>query len=152
MKSCLAIIACAGILQGCSTGVESAKGFRLPDGDTERGMIAFEDLRCGGCHTIPGAQGPAAASGSAGMSVTLGGDVTRVKTYGELVTSIINPSHKLAPGYKKEDVSVDGESMMEAAYLNDVMTVQQLVDLVVFLQPLYEVTPPSLDPYRYMYP
>jgi hypothetical protein len=31
---------------------------------------------------------------------------------------------------------------MSLAYLNDVMTVQQLVDLVAFLQPTYEVVQP----------
>jgi hypothetical protein len=41
---------------------------------------------------------------------------------------------------------------MELAYLNDVVTVQQLIDLVVFLQPLYHLMPPENDPYRYMYP
>jgi hypothetical protein len=77
--------------------------------------------------------------------------VTRVKTYGDLVTSIINPSHKLAPGYRPDDVTEGGRSLMERAYLNEVMTVQELIDLVAYLQPLYEVRPPEHDPYSYMY-
>jgi len=83
--------------------------------------------------------------------VTLGGQVTRVRTYGELVTSIINPSHRLAPGYPIEDISRVGESLMALAYLNEVMTVQQLVDLVAFLQTRYEVIPPEYDPYGLLY-
>ena len=84
--------------------------------------------------------------------MVLGGNVTRVKTYGELVTSIINPSHKLAPGYKEEEVTIDGASRMELAYLNEVVTVQELIDLVAFLQPLYKLMPPENNPYRYLYP
>jgi hypothetical protein len=31
------------------------------------------------------------------------------------------------------------------------MTVTQLVDLVAFLQPQYQVEPPKIDPYAYHY-
>jgi hypothetical protein len=150
MKRSLAILVCASILQGCFSGPESSLGFRLPDGDAEKGMQAFHDLQCYGCHTVQGMKFPPGDADS--VSVVLGGNVTRVKTYGELVTSIINPSHKLARGYKEEEVTIDGASRMELAYLNDVVTVQQLIDLVVFLQPLYHLMPPENNPYRYMYP
>lgn len=150
MKSCLAILVCASILQGCFSSPESPLGFRLPDGDAEKGMQAFQDLQCYGCHAVQGMEFP--PGDVASVSVVLGGNVTRVKTYGELVTSIINPSHKLAPGYKEEDVTIDGASRMELAHLNDVVTVQQLIDLVAFLQPLYKLMPPENNPYRYMYP
>ena len=67
-----------------------------------------------------------------------------MKTYGELVTAIVNPSHKLADGYEKDQVSENGVSNM---YLyNEYMTVQELTDLVRFLQPRYDVAPP-----RYQY-
>lgn len=80
--------------------------------------------------------------------VELGGTVTRVKSYGELVTAIINPSHKLADGYPEELVSEDGESNM---YIyNQHMTVQELVDLVMYLQPHYNVLMPEFS-YR-VYP
>ena len=68
------------------------------------------------------------------MSIALGGEVTRIQTYGELVTSIINPSHRLAEGYPVDTVSVDGKSRMRN--YNDVMTVTELTDLVMFLQVL----------------
>lgn len=150
MKRCLAVVACTVIIQGCFSNPESAIGFRLPDGDADQGLRAFEDLQCYGCHTIDGREFPPVDTAS--DRVVLGGNVTRVKTYGELVTSIINPSHKLAPGYKDEDVTIDGASRMELATLNQVVTVQQLIDLVAFLQPLYNVVPPEDNPYRYMYP
>jgi hypothetical protein len=64
-----------------------------------------------------------------------------VKTYGELVTSIINPSHVLAPGYPKELITKDNRSAM--ADFNDKMTVHQLIDLVAFLQSRYELVLPE---------
>jgi hypothetical protein len=150
MKCCLAIVACAGLIQGCFSDPESPIGFRLPDGNAEQGLRAFEDLQCYGCHAVQGVEFPSGSTDS--VSVILGGGVTRVKTYGELVTSIINPSHKLAPGYKDEEMTIDGASRMELAYLNEVVTVQQLIDLVAFLQPRYNLLPPENNPYRYMYP
>jgi hypothetical protein len=80
--------------------------------------------------------------------VELGGTVTKVKTYGELVTAIINPSHKLAKGYPIDEVSNDGESKMPV--YNGFMTVQELIDIVMFLQPYYEVYVPQYE-YR-VYP
>ena len=70
----------------------------------------------------------------------LGGEVSKVKTYGDLLTSIINPSHKLAKGYPLDAVSDDGESKMYR--YNDYMTVQELIDIVMFLQPHYEIVIP----------
>jgi L-cysteine S-thiosulfotransferase len=150
MKHTLAIMACFGILQGCVPAPDSAMGFRLPDGNSEQGQQAFDDLKCHDCHSVRGLDAPAQARET--VKVVLGRDVGRVQTYGELVTSIINPSHKLAPGYKREEVTVEGESRMARAYLNEAMTVQQLIDLVAFLQPLYKVRPPQYDPYIYAYP
>lgn len=150
MKRLLLLIACAGLLSACLPGPESAMGFRLPEGDADRGQQAFTDLGCYECHSVRGMGTP--ASESEVDRVVLGRDVGRVQTYGELVTSLINPTHKLAPGYDEEDVTVGGESRMALAYLNEVMTVQQLIDLVAFLQPRYEVRPPQYDPYMYSYP
>ena len=144
MKRVFAIAVClllAG-LQGCDMGPKSAKGFRLPDGDAERGGEIFARLHCTACHTVAGADlGEPPAKGP--VSVELGGKVTRVQTYGELVTSIINPSHKLADGYPLEEITKDGESAM--MNYNYIMTVQQLVDLVAFLQPYYKVVIPQYD-------
>jgi hypothetical protein len=79
--------------------------------------------------------------------VELGGKVTRVRTYGELVTAIINPSHKLADGYPVKEVSEDGKSKM--TFYNGYMTVQQLIDIVMFLQPQYEVVVPDYEYHTY---
>ena len=75
----------------------SQKGFRLPDGDAEAGREAYLYMQCHQCDTIAGEQLPG-IPGQEPPYVELGGKVTQVKTYGELVTSIINPSHRLARG------------------------------------------------------
>ena len=67
-----------------------------------------------------------------------------MKTYGELVTAIINPSHKLSRGYANQVVSEGGESNMYV--YNQHMTIQELVDIVMYLQPTYDVMVPE---YRY---
>jgi L-cysteine S-thiosulfotransferase len=137
----VAIVLSAAALQACAT--EWGAGVHLPQGDADRGRAAFVDLRCHACHEIEGFDLPRTPI-VARTRVMLGGQTVRVKTYGDLVTSITNPSHRLARGYPPESVSVDGVSLMSLIYLNDVMTVQQLVDLVALLQTEYEVVPPPI--------
>jgi len=137
MRKPFAFLPCLAALCACSA--ESPFGFRLPDGDAARGRQAFVDLRCNACHDVSGAS----IEHLGGIvHVQLGGKTTRIRTYGELVTSIINPSHKIAPLDRDAGATRQGESLMSYAYLNDVMTVQQLVNLVAFLQPTYEVVQP----------
>ncbi len=147
----LLLIAALATLSACDlAGPQSPSGFRLPDGNAEDGRRAFVQLRCIVCHQAEGID--AKFEGTPAATVRLGGDTLRVKSYGELVTAIINPSHRIAPGTDLSVVAPEGKSLMEAARLNDVMTVRQLVDLVAFLQPLYRVLPPSPYPYGYIYP
>jgi len=135
-------------LSACDQGtVMSQRGFRLPDGDAQAGREAFFYMQCHQCHSIKGEQLPG-IPGQEPPYVELGGTVTQVKTYGQLVTSIINPSHKLATGYAEELVSENGESRMYV--YNDHMTVKELTDIVMFLQPHYKVVAPN---FRYpVYP
>jgi hypothetical protein len=115
-------------------------GFRLPEGDAEAGREAFLYMQCNQCHTIEGMELPT-IPGEDPPYVELGGKVTKVKTYGELITAIIYPSHKLAAGYAKEVVSHDGESNMYV--YNRHMTVQELIDITMFLQAEYDVVVPE---------
>jgi mono/diheme cytochrome c family protein len=134
-------------LGGCDEDrTMSERGFRLPDGNAMAGREAFLYMHCNQCHTIQGEEFPTIAGFE--PFVELGGAVTRVKTYGELVTAIINPSHKLADGYPEELVSENGKSKMYV--YNGFMTVQELTDIVMFLQPHYDVVPPEFQ-YR-VYP
>lgn len=136
---CGAMIALAA-LAGCEADRMSEKGFSLPEGNTLDGQKAFVYLHCYECHTIDGVQLPPVPSDEQPY-VQLGGKVSRVKTYGQLVTSIINPSHKLAAGYPIETITEDGRSKMPL--YNGYMTVQELIDIVSFLQPHYEVIVPQ---------
>ncbi len=134
-------------LAGCdSERTMSERGFRLPDGDAVAGRDTFVYMHCNQCHTIRGEELPTIPGFE--PFVELGGPVTYVKTYGELVTAIINPSHELAKGYPEDVVSVDGRSKMYN--YNGLMTVQELTDIVMYLQPFYDVVPPEFH-YR-VYP
>ena len=128
-------------MAACDAGPKSSMGFRLPDGDIEKGKAAFVELKCNFCHTVAGVELPPLEVVPP-VVVNLGGQVRNVKTYGELVTSIINPSHRLAKGYKKELISVDGKSRMTD--YTEVMTVRQMINLVAFLQSQYEIILPPV--------
>ena len=134
-----AAILLAALLSGCERDYMSERGFALPEGDPVAGKETFLYMQCNECHTIKGMDLPRVPLADPPF-VELGGDVTRVKTYGDLVTSIINPSHKLAEGYPLDEVSNAGESKMYN--YNNFMTVQELIDVVMFLQPQYDVVIP----------
>ncbi|UCD70235.1 MAG: cytochrome C [Betaproteobacteria bacterium] len=125
------------VASGCATPPKSGKGFTLPEGDAEAGKQNYISFRCNACHKIEGIDQIAAEGEEPELSIALGGEVTRIETYGELVTSIINPSHRLAKGYPVEAVSVDGQSRMTV--YNDVMTVTELTDLIAFVQSRYKL-------------
>ena len=124
------------LVVGCDRGPKSARGFRLPDGNIQAGETTFVALNCNACHKVAGVKLPPPPK-EPEVTVTLGGKVSRVKTYGELVTAIINPSHTLAKGYPKEKIATTGTSKM--TNFNDTMTVAQLTNLVAFLQSHYEI-------------
>ncbi len=132
---------------GCAPAPQSGRGFTLPEGNVARGQETFVELQCNACHKVKGVDLPAAQNAT-DLSVALGGKVARIQTYGELVTSIINPSHRIAQGYAKEDVTRDAaghESRM--LNYNGVMTIQQLMDVVAFLQSHYELQPVDMTEY-----
>ncbi len=141
------LLAALTAFTGCEADRMSEKGFSLPEGNALGGKEAFVYMHCHECHTIAGEELPTLAMADPPY-VQLGGKVTRVKTYGELVTAIINPSHKLAQGYAVDLVTNDGESKMPL--YNGYMTVQELIDIVAFLQPHYDVYVPQYE-YR-IYP
>ena len=125
----------------CDAGPKSSLGFRLPEGNIEKGKATFQELKCHLCHTVAGTELPPPDVPPPVM-VNLGGQVRNVRTYGELVTSIINPSHRLAKGYKSDLIEADGKSRMTD--YTQFMTVRQMIDLVAFLQSRYEVILPPV--------
>ncbi len=148
MHKTVAIVCCALLLQACAT--EVGAGFHLPQGDAARGREAFVALHCQSCHSVADEQPP--LSGPTAGRMVLGGDTARVRTYGDLVTSIVNPSHEVAREDVPDQTGRNRTSPMASAYLNNVVTVQQLVDIVAFLQAAYNVVPPPILPYWDTYP
>ncbi len=137
-------------LMACSQGPSSPKGFSLPEGDKQAGETAFKKYQCLSCHTMEGFDDKDVEP-QLERKVRLGGDVTKIKTYGELVTSVINPSHKIAPAYKRgEYVDAEGHSKMQN--YNDVMTVTDMVNIVTFLQPQYNLKPFDRTNYPQYFP
>jgi len=133
----LAAILIFSAMGGCG-GRHSPAGFRLPEnGDVERGKTAFVEMKCYSCHTVANVELPAPTS--VGLPVPLGGKVHETRTDGYLVTSIIHPSHRLAP-QRTALMAPEGESHMPDFTRS--MTVRQLVDLVAFLQSTYQIEPP----------
>ena len=126
-------------LYGCGDGRKSSSGFRLPDGDVARGKAMFVELKCSDCHQIAGLELPA-LSAETKVPVILGGEFFYPRSDGELVTAIINPSHRLARGYPRQAVESGGKSRMRE--YNDSLTVRQLADLVAFLHAQYKVVEP----------
>ncbi len=120
----------------------SPRGFRLPDGNIEKGKEAFVSLQCTSCHTVSGENFTAPAS----FNIPLGGETPRIRTYGELVTSIINPSHIISARYREELREVKESPMTN---FNDTMTVAQMIDLVAFLQSHYRLIYPDQRPPYY---
>jgi mono/diheme cytochrome c family protein len=131
----------AGLSAGCS-GQKSVRSFKMPEGDPARGQTAFVTLRCNTCHTVSGIDLPAPTAAPADQ-LMLGGEVARLRTYGDLLTAIIHPKAGISdkiPGPERKQMK---ESPMPG--VNDVMTVQEMIDLVAFLQPRYRVLAPLYE-------
>lgn len=129
---------------GCGPAKQSGFGFRLPPGDSEEGKLAFVKLDCIRCHSIVGEEAGQEPEMPREIHVVLGGETTRVKTYGQLVTSVIYPDHVILPKYRSDFVDRDGHSEMPD--FTGEMTVRQMIDLVTYLQSTYRVKSP---PYAY---
>jgi len=129
------------ILAACSYGPESPAGFSLPEGNVVAGEKVLMKFKCLACHELKGYEDPSLLK-EFDTPIPLGGTSATVKTYAQLVTSVINPSHKLAPRshFNEEKVS-NNDSSSKMRIFNDVMTVQELIDVVSFLQPKYDVKP-----------
>lgn len=148
LKNLVAAVVCGATVAACVPN--TAVLVRFPLGNTQRGREAFVALECNACHRIEGVTLAPHPSPSA-ISVPLGGHTPRIETYGDIITSIVNPSHRLARGYRA-DAGRGERSPMAARFLNDVMTTQQLVDIAAYLRTEYEYIPPPPPPSWESYP
>lgn len=135
-------------LAACDRGAESSYGFTLPEGNADYGQSYFVAFRCIDCHVVAGLEDELVAPEGIDplMAVPLGGTTTRIQTYGELVTSIINPSHKVSTQYRLTP-AMDEEISPMRNY-NSIMTVDELIDIVAFVQAQYELEPYPQTIYR----
>ena len=109
------------LLTACGEDGRPVRGFVLPQGDLAQGEQVFVDFKCHGCHTIPDVEFPE-VDFTPPFILEIGGEVYRVKNYGELLTAVVNPDHIISPKYI---------AMLEE------MTVAELIDLVEFLHAQY---------------
>ena len=134
------LIGClVGGLVGCEIGPQSGRGLRLPEGDLARGEEAFQALGCGDCHSIAGESAGARGGGREDrlVDVVLGGRVTHIETHGELVTSIVNPTHRFPLSHPRRSIAEASPTKMPD--YGDIMTVRQLIDVTAYLQSKYEL-------------
>jgi L-cysteine S-thiosulfotransferase len=148
MKKVIAAAVSGATLAACAPN--TALIVHFPLGSVQRGREAFVSLECHACHRIDGVELTSHPSPSS-ISVSLGGHTPRIETYGDIITAIVNPSHRLAHSYR-DAAGRERPSPMAAEFLNDVMTTQQLVDIAAFLQTEYEYVPPPPPPYWESYP
>ena len=129
------VLLVAALAQGCQLEL---MGLKLLEGDAAAGKQVFVDRHCNDCHTVADVEYaessvPVMYMGkrtTGKINVVLGGKNSSRRTQGELVTSVINPSHRISTSYERHLATT--KSPMRTH--NESMTVQNLVDLVTFLQ------------------
>jgi L-cysteine S-thiosulfotransferase len=128
-------------LSGCRTYPDATGEFRFPiqEGNVAQGRDTFVRLGCPQCHSVAGVD-LSDFTGMSFMSMPLGGEIVFAKTYGNLVTSIINPDHVISDIYL-DQLPADQRSRIYTSpmYLRPDMKVTELIDVVAFLNSRYSL-------------
>lgn len=104
--------------------------FAWPKGDAAKGRDVFAKLECYSCHEVKGERFPGPSQpGSVGPELSAMGPLHEPEYFAE---SVLNPSAVIEKG--KGYQAPDRSSKMPS--FNDVMTVQELIDLVAYLRSL----------------
>jgi mono/diheme cytochrome c family protein len=117
----------------CRTVPQKTVG-EIPEGDAAKGKEVFVSLQCYTCHQVIGHDFPPPKA-LPQVPVILGAEA-KPPTRAELIDSILNPSHSLAPGFA-EDLIRTGQLSRMGDY-GDALNVKQLGDLVAFLRSLHQ--------------
>jgi hypothetical protein len=130
------------LLGACAAGCSYTPlfGFPIEQGNIEAGRQAFLDHQCHQCHSVAGIRLPPLAGANPPI-LELGGETSSIKSYAELMTSIINPNHAISQRYRDRlalDATVPLNSPMPMPHI-DTMTVRQLIDIVAFLDSRYQL-------------
>lgn len=133
----LASLVLLGLIS-CASHPDYATQFRFPIewGSIAEGQATFVDLGCNQCHTVNGVE-LAVYAGESPVTLELGGSVAYVKTYADLVTSLINPNHVVSDEYLDTLPRNERSGATTVMPLQDQMTVAQLIDVVTFLNSRY---------------
>ncbi|MEQ8514624.1 MAG: c-type cytochrome [Chromatocurvus sp.] len=138
------------LLTACSEDNPPVTGFVLPEGNVEQGKAAFVALGCPQCHTV--ADSDIGQPENPDFQVVLGGRLIQVENYGDLLTSIVNPSHRVAPQLRlNNDADSEEGPVSPMPDFTPTMTVAQLIDVVEFLHSKYTQLPRYSGRY-YHYP
>ena len=129
---------------GCTAERRSARGFRLPEGDALRGQVVFAELKCYTCHKVYKHDEFPAPTVDPSVPVALGGRYASLPGDGDLVTSIIHPSHKISSRYAHAMVTTGSSSRM--GDFTESLSVRDMIDLVAFLHTVYEHDETSTRP------
>ena len=129
-----------GLVAACERSPKSGRGFVFPEGDAARGKTAFIEMKCYTCHRVDQEVDIPAPLVDPSLVIPLGGEVVRVRTYGDLVTSIIHPDYAISDAVKANKRWEVKQTPMPV--VNGTMTVQQLLDIVTFLQPHFHPLEP----------
>jgi mono/diheme cytochrome c family protein len=113
------------------------------------GQTTFAALGCINCHQVDGVSFTATGLMQPERIIPLGGEQPKAKTYGQLVTAIIHPNAAIL---KDDPDFVDSEGNTLMPDYTQMMTVQQMTDLVTFLQAHYDIKVPAYDPQSMGYP
>lgn len=146
----LLFVVSLSVLAACSEDPMPVRGFMLPEGDVAQGEQVFVDFNCHGCHTIPDVDFPETEF-EPPFILEIGGEVYRVKTYGELLTAVVNPDHIISPKYIAMLENAErGVVISPMPYYGEEMTVAELIDVVTFLHAQYKRLQPEF--YQEFYP
>ncbi len=100
-----------------------------PAGDPARGREVFVKLECYACHEVKGEKFPAPDPGKIGPELSFMAPLHPAEYFAE---AIVNPSAVIEEG--KGYRAPDGKSKMPS--YNDLVTVQEVIDLVAYLKGL----------------
>ncbi len=112
--------------------------FRFLGGDPDRGEMVFSQLVCVQCHSVKGSEAKQPAD--ARLELQLGDEMRFVKRYEDLITAITNPRHVMTERYRALLQQTPGAEDVEPFMpkLTESMTIQQLIDLVEYLDVAYK--------------